>query len=153
MIERKSGVLYELLIRGDFDSGANLGQFKGGHLVEAEAVVDTDTGEVLSYKQGAPVPISADRAKEYFGEQFASFNAGFDALKSKNIQLQADLDGANAKLAKLADELKSAGSALAEVSADVGSKLAGLAVVGSQIAGLSTEMMETASRADLARES
>jgi len=29
----------------------------------------------------------------------------------------------------------------------------GLAVVGSQIAGLSTEMMETASRADLARES
>jgi len=118
MIERKTGLLYELLIRGNFDDATRLGQFNGGHLIEADAIVDTDTGQVISYNHGAPVPISEERARKYFGEQFTSFNAGFDTLKANLVKIEASRDEARSELAEVRAKLIKANSDLEKMQSE-----------------------------------
>lgn len=51
-IERKI-VPYEVLIRFNFDpKDGPLGQFRGAHYIESEAVIDTETGELINYRPG-----------------------------------------------------------------------------------------------------
>lgn len=140
MIERKTGLLYELLLRGNFDDGANLGAFKGGHLVEAEAVVETETGEIISYRHGNPVPIPEAQATQYFGKQFAAFNAGFDALGIENAKLAADLDVANSQITEVRAELKSTAADLAVANSRIGLLMQEAAAKNSELAAINAEL-------------
>lgn len=160
MIERKTGLLYEILLRGNFDDAARLGHFKGGHLIEAEAVVDTDTGEVVSYKHGNPVPISEARARQYFGEQFASFNAGFDAMRARNAQLESDLNAARSEAGELTTQLKATIDNLAAANAQIAglvmeieSKDAQLAAASAELSAAATELSHLTSELAKALES
>lgn len=48
----KTRYLYEVLVRGTFD-----GRLAGAHMIHAERVVDSDTGEVYADKAGAAEPL------------------------------------------------------------------------------------------------
>lgn len=97
-LERKTGLLAEILIR--FSDGlshkAPLGAFNGGHVCDATAIVDTDTGEVEpgSYRQSPPRAITADDFGKLVSKDAADFVAGFAALQKERDDLAGALKSA-----------------------------------------------------------
>lgn len=122
--EKRTGLLYELLIRGNFGGDhqltKTLGGFEGGYMIEGEAFVNAETGEIDpgSYKLGNQVPISKERAEEYFGSKFATFNASFDVLKEENKKLAIELETANSALADTRQQLRLATETIESMKSD-----------------------------------
>jgi hypothetical protein len=92
-IERKT-LPYEIMIR--FNGGAahqigSLGDFCGAHFIEAETVVDTDSGEVLSYKPGEAKALPDDMIGKYLTEQFGQVHAGFTAMELERDEARSEL--------------------------------------------------------------
>lgn len=108
-IEKKTGLFYEILIRGyaggEHLQGLELGQFAGAHYIEGTAIVDDD-GTVVSYTPGPAQELPADKVAAYLGEKFTAFEAQQRALQLQfNAQqgaLQAQLEEAQKQIAGLA---------------------------------------------------
>lgn len=111
-IEKKSGLFYELLIRGNFGAehqpDTELGAFAGAHYIEGEAFVDTDTGEVIQYKPGPAQPLPQDKVVAFLGEKFVTFEASMRELQGKHDalikQTDADLTAAQQQIKQLQSE-------------------------------------------------
>ena len=105
-IEQKK-LPYEILLR--FNHGhmaGQLGAFAGAHFIEADAIIDTASGEVLSYKPGIAQELPLAQVVPYLGEKFSLFEAQLrataaaleDALQTVATQQQriAELEASRA---------------------------------------------------------
>lgn len=76
----KQDFLYEVLIRFDVDG------FVAAHQICVEKYIDKTTGEVLSEKQGAPMPLSADKIKDLLGEEITGMAQKITELEARMEQ-------------------------------------------------------------------
>jgi hypothetical protein len=86
---------YEITIRFNFGAehqcrGA-LGDFCGAHYIEGTAVVDTDTGEVLTYAPGQAQDLPREKVQEYLGTKFGQVEAGYRAMIVERDRAIGDL--------------------------------------------------------------
>jgi hypothetical protein len=102
-IEQKSGLLYEILIRGEHQDGARLGGFSGAHYIEATALVDSETGNVVSYAPGPAVELPREKIADYLGTKFANFESSMRALQIERDAMAKELDALRARLAQAAE--------------------------------------------------
>lgn len=77
------GKFYELLLRGVHADGNRLGEFQGAHLIEADAIIDTATGEVKQFTPRPARPIERAAVAGYLGEQFVAFEEGHRKLAAE----------------------------------------------------------------------
>lgn len=99
-IERKT-VFYELLLRGAYggdhqvdDGGVKLpvGAFCGGHYIEADVVIDTDTGEVLQFKPRPAQPLTRDKIEDFLGARATAFIESHNAVQAERDAIKAERD-------------------------------------------------------------
>lgn len=79
----KQDFLYEVLLRFDVDG------FVAAHQIHVEKYVDNATGEVISEKQGAPMPLLADEIKGLLGEEVVGMALKVSELETRVEQSQA----------------------------------------------------------------
>jgi hypothetical protein len=119
-IERKTGLFYELLIRGHYGGAhqtvGELGAFEAAHYIEAEAVVDTATGEVIQVKPGPAVELPRDKIVSFLGDRFADFESGHRALAAERDQLAASVADLTAKLKQAEADRDAAHTAQAQAA-------------------------------------
>lgn len=93
---KKTGLLYEILIRGVHTpgDGAQLGEYQGAHLIEAEAIVDDETGEVVQYKPGVAQELKREQVEKYLGARFVTFDEQMRSARDAVATAQRQLDEA-----------------------------------------------------------
>ncbi|MFN3888969.1 MAG: hypothetical protein ACK4MV_01135 [Beijerinckiaceae bacterium] len=82
MAIEKQTYLYEVLVRGSRD-----GSISGAHQIRNEALVDTQTGEVLNERQGLAVALAVEDVRDLLGESFATAAAQIVALQAQVTEL------------------------------------------------------------------
>lgn len=129
-IEKIPGLFYEILVRGRHsldpqNPDAKLGDYQAAHYIEGEAIVDTDTGQVIQYKQGPALPIDRDKIADYLGERFVTFEANYRDLEQRMVATTAAAEEAlaqrdqvigerDAEIARLRERLSAVAAAVAE---------------------------------------
>jgi hypothetical protein len=142
-IVKQSGIPYEILIRfahpDSVDKAIKLGDLVEAHYIDAEALVDADSGEVIQYKPGEARVLPRDKVEDYLGDRFVAIEAQQRDLQARLEQSIADgkaaLDQAgadataaaeaaakqladrDAEIARLTAALQAGAEALAEASA------------------------------------
>jgi hypothetical protein len=100
-LEKQSGLFYEILIRGvcTADPQRQLGDIAMAHYIEGEAVIDTDTGEVVQYKPGPAQDLPTDQVASYLGDKLTAFEAQLRALERRLAYGESAADAAAAAAA------------------------------------------------------
>lgn len=108
-IEKKT-LAYEVLIRfsqgAEHQSSKDLGKFEGAHYIDAVAVVDTTTNEVISYRLNAPKVLLQDQIDTYLKGALAQFEAGVRAITEERDTISMEYDTAIARGNELESSLK-----------------------------------------------
>ena len=112
-LELKTGLFYELLIRGSYGGEHQLdaegkpipaGQFSGAQYIEGNAVVDSGTGQVVQYTPGPPQELEKEKVVDYLGTRFADFEASYRLLEKSRGELETKLNDAIETIATLRGE-------------------------------------------------
>jgi len=113
-IVKKTGLFYELLIRGNWDpKQGQLGAITTYQLQTGAALIDEDANELAApYAPDPPRDLSRDEAAAYLGEQLAGF---LDQLASERAaaaraqaELQVKLDAASQQIVDLQKRISNA---------------------------------------------
>lgn len=83
----KQDFLYEVLLR--FDEGG----FVAAHQIRVEKYIDKETGEVLSEKQGAPMPLSAGEIESILGAEMTGMTEQIAELEARLEESQTQFTG------------------------------------------------------------
>lgn len=86
-IEKKEGLFYELMIRGNWDpKKGELGKVTTYQLQKGTALVDTEKNELAApYAPSPAEDLTKDEAVKFLGEQFAGF---LEQLSAERVQAQ-----------------------------------------------------------------
>lgn len=102
MTIEKNTARYELLIRFDED-----GQVKGSHEIHQTVVRDTDTGEVLSSKEGPAQPVDPASVSDVLGEHNAALVAQVASVEQERDDVNAARDAVEQERDDLASQVSS----------------------------------------------
>jgi len=104
-IVKKTGLFYELLIRGNWDpKKGELGTITTYQLQTGSAVVDDETNElVAAYAPDPAIDLTKDQAITFLDGKFADFIGQLDAMKEK---AKADAETAAAAHAQALQDLQ-----------------------------------------------
>jgi hypothetical protein len=102
-IERKSGLFYELMIRGNWDPAkGELGAVTTYQFQTGTALVDTDTNALVApYAPDPAVDLTKDRAVAFLDGKFSTFLGQLADAQKALAERQAELDMANETVAEL----------------------------------------------------
>jgi hypothetical protein len=142
-IEKKAGLFYELMIRGNHDPAkGELGTVMTYQLQTGTALVNTDSNTLeADYKADAPVDLTKDQAVAYLGEQFAGF---LDQLTAERAQAKSDADAAKQAADAKLTEVQAEAAAAASVAAGTAAKA--IADRDAQIAALTAAHADVTAR-------
>lgn len=133
-LEKVSGIFYEILIRGISTpkDGKKLGDFSGAHMIEAEAIVDTETGEVIQFRPCDAKPLDRNKIAGYLGDRFVQFD---ENLRAAQANEQEAIEARDAAFAERDALVKAANAERDEAIKSLDDALSRLKIAAEALAG------------------
>lgn len=151
-IEKKTGLFYELMIRGSHDPlVAPLGQIMTYQLQTGTALVDTDSNTLAApYAPDPAKDLTKEQAVAFLGDQMAGFLDQLTAANKRGDDVTAAKADVERQLADAKTQLEAAHgkiSAMEAAAAEAEQKLAELDAVKVRLAGLANAVTVAAAQA------
>ena len=73
--------------------------FQGAHYIEAETIIDTDSGKVIDCRPGTARELPRDKVTEFLGERFVEFEAQLRSAMNASAEAKQKASEAERALA------------------------------------------------------